>query len=356
MAEALVVARRKTKADESDTKTLFVSLYRRPESILEAAEIAGAINRISDGADAGRVTVGDSPLGSFIRAPLRHGGCAALVQPDLGKFMMALYDGTLSLPQSKLGHPISMTRLGVVGDRGLLHRDICARGPFQRIPVSGVPTYPMLWAHDARRERHLTVKPDTEGLVREGHERAAKAVWTTATRLHFNLDFQLNSQSLAACLTRKATLGGSAWPNVKLHEAAWDAPVVLWANTTLGLMSFWWEGTRQQQGRARLTISALPALCVLDPRELSTEQIAVAESILKRFKRRSFLPANEAYRDPARKDLDDAVLVELLGLPEDILKPLETVRLQWCAEPSVHGGKGTRPTVWDEEQNSRGGP
>ena len=35
-----------------------------------------------------------------------------------------------------------------------------------------------------------------------------------------------------------------------------------------------------------------------------------------------FLPANEAYRDNVRKDLDKSVLVDLCGLPERILDDL----------------------------------
>lgn len=58
---------------------------------------------------------------------------------------------------------------------------------------------------------------------------------------------------------------------------------------------------------------------------------------------REFLPANEAHRDEVRQQLDQAVLCDLLGLPESILGPLDTLREQWCREPTVHGGKRTRP-------------
>ena len=47
--------------------------------------------------------------------------------------------------------------------------------------------------------------------------------------------------------------------------------------------------------------------------------------------------------DGARKALDHAVLIDLLGLPEDVMEPLAVLRHQWCAEPSVHGGKSTAP-------------
>ena len=201
----------------------------------------------------------------------------------------------------------------------------------------------MLWGHDAKRERNLVVPPDSEGEVRPNCDAHAARLWNkTASRLHFNLDFQINSQSLTACLTPTKAIGGRAWPNFIPEQEEWTLPFVLWANTTLGLLAFWWIGTRQQQGRACLTITQLPRLTVLDPRALSQEQLAQAEAIFERFKKAEFLPANEAYQDDARQALDRAVLVDLLSLPEAVLEPLDTLRDQWCAEPSVHGGKKTR--------------
>ena len=168
-------------------------------------------------------------------------------------------------------------------------------------------------------------------------------VWNrTASRLHYNLDFRINSQSLTACLTPAKTIGGTAWPNFIPEREEWTIPLILWSNTTLGLLAFWWIGTRQQQGRARITITQLPRLTVLDPRTLSEDQLAQATTIFERFKEREFLPANEAYRDAVRQDLDRAVLAELLRLPEGVLESLAILRNQWCAEPSVHGGKKTR--------------
>ncbi len=74
----------------------------------------------------------------------------------------------------------------------------------------------------------------------------------------------------------------------------------------------------------------------------SVEADAQAENIFEQFKEKEFLPANEAYRDDARQALDRAVLVDLLHLPEAVLEPLAILRDQWCAEPSVHGGKKTQ--------------
>ena len=352
MAEALVVAtKRHDSRDEGPHgETLFVNLRHRPRSLAEAFEMARAVHRLSPQARQGRLCVGDSEtVGTYIQASLSQSGCALLRETALVDTALPLAEGTLRLPQG-YSTPLSTTCLDSLGKRGLYHLDIAGknsngtpRGPFEIIPIQGVPEYPVLWGHDAERERGLIVPPDSEGEVRPGCNDHAVSVWkATASRLHFNLGFRINSQSLTACLTPAKSIGGRAWPNFLPAQDEWSVPLVLWSNTTLGLLAFWWVGTRQQQGRACLTITQLPRLTVLDPRSLSQEQLAQAAAIFEQFKDKEFLPANEAYRDDARQALDRAVLVELLRLPEAALEPLAVLRNQWCAEPSVHGGKKTR--------------
>jgi len=114
-------------------------------------------------------------------------------------------------------------------------------------------------------------------------------------------------------------------------------------NSTLGIMAFWWHGTRQQQGRSRVSISRLPDLLTLDARALSAVQIESHEGLFQRFRAETFLPANEACRDTTRQALDAALLVDVLGLEAGLLDNLAILREQWCREPSVHGGKATAP-------------
>ena len=361
MAEALVLGTKCSAGQEGCDETLFVNLYHRPRTLAEAFEMARAVRRLMPQDRQGRLCMGDCEIiGTYIRAPLSQGGCTSLRETTLADAALGLEEGMLRLPQGYAA-PLATISLGVVGKRGLVHRDISGktsngapRGPFDIIPIQGVPQYPVLWSHDAERERGLIVSPDSEGAVRPGCNDHAVKVWNeTASRLHFNLDFRINSQSLTACLTPTKAIGGTAWPNFIPERDEWALPLVLWANTTLGLLAFWWIGTRQQQGRARLTITQLPRLTVLDLRILSKKQIAQAKDIFERFRGKTFLPANEAYRDDARKALDRAVLVELLRLPEAVLEPLSILRNQWCDEPSVHGGKKTRIIPLHEESMVR---
>ena len=309
--------------------------------------------RLPDG-DAGFIRSGDSEAGCYIRATMADGGCTSLREPYAAVAAIGLRGGELRLPWQDDSIPIAMTTLAELGERGLLDRDIAGgepsgsgvpRGPLDVRPQPQPDAeYPMLWGHDAERERRLVVEPDSEGRVRPGQDERAVRVWETATRLHFNRDFRLNSQSLAACLTPSAAIGGRAWPNFRVEgDPRHEKALALWANTTLGLICFWWVAGRQQQGRAILTITGLPSLPVLDVRTFDSRQLRLADETFASFRDWRFLPANEAYRDGTRQALDRAVLCDLLGLPESMLEPLAVLREQWCAEPTVHGGKSTRP-------------
>lgn len=352
MAEALVVATKRRKRDDTaDSDVLFVNLRRRPSVLLEAAEIAALANRVPRNSRAGRLQAGEQLLGAYIRAPLAEAGCAALRESSIGVLAMALRGGALNLPRYDGRCRIPIAPLGELGERGLLHRDIGNRkdekppfrGPFRIVAFEGDPDYPILWSHGAARERRLVVRPDARGEPRPGCEARAAAAWKTATRLHYTQDFGLASQSLAACLTPEPALGGRAWPNFRAADERWEPALALWANCTLGLIAFWWAGSRQQPGRSVMTITGLPGSMALDPRALSQPQIDRAAEIFAAFRETAFAPANEAWRDEARAALDRAVLVDLLGLPGAIMEPLAHLRRQWCAEPSVHGGKRTAP-------------
>ena len=351
MADAVIIATKRPR--RGDGQVLYANLRRRPEGIPEAVAMARLVATTHPNETHGYLTVGDDTAGVWIRGSLYDGGgAAALSVPTVAATMTSLSVGRLVLPRHRRPIPIPMTTLAHVGKEGLVHRDVGfkpeakgdTRGPFVIHPVTAVPEFPALWNHSARRERRLVVEPDTHGVIRTGLLDRALTVWETATLLHFTLDFQLNSQSLAACLTPERSMGGRAWPSFQPHDERWILPLLLWANTTLGLMCFWWSGTRQQQGRANLTITALPDLPVVDTRELDEDQLTTAELLFERFRSLRFLPANEAYRDQTRQELDRAVLIDLMGLPQDILEPLDVLRLQWCSEPSVHGGKSTRPS------------
>lgn len=327
MAECLIIA---TKKKSRNNSVNYSNIPSRPISLLES------------------VVVADNSLASTVTGTIDDGGCAGVSSSYLIDAAQNLQTGKLILPRYSKTISIPTVELGEVANRGLLSRDINSappRGAFKirRLKENEVPEYPALWNHDAPRERKLVVNPDSCGDVYPKCLDKAVEDWNkTASRLHWNINFRLNSQSLAMCLTSELCLGGSAWPNIIPFDLTHEVSLLLWSNTTLGLIMHWWKGTRQQSGRSRMQISAIHEYCVLDTRLLSKKQIQSSQIIFKEFVDKTFLPANEAYRDATRQDLDYAVLCELLQISTDILKPLKLLRDSWCAEPTVHGGKSTR--------------
>ncbi len=332
MAECLVVA---TKRSEGDGRAMFSNLEARPASLLEAAIIAKRARK------------------QAVQGDLLNAGAAGVRSRDVVNAAQNLQDGMLLLPRQAQAVALPIVQLGEIAKRGINNSDISRKAPsnapFDIRPIrkGEVATYPALWRHDANRERYMIVQPDTCAEVRAGYKAKAVSTWDrTASRLQINQDFRLNSQSLAMCRTLEKCLGGRAWPNVIPHDEEHEIPLLLWSNSTLGLILFWWQGTLQQTGRAILKISAIPDLPVLDPRALTKQQVEHCQYIYGRFKWRQFLPANEAYRDDTRQELDRELLFgmySVLKLKPDLEDSLDLLRCQWCAEPSVHGGKRTRP-------------
>ena len=360
MAETMVVCRESSNAPGG--RGLFVSLRRRPDSEMEATEVARAISvlaesqtvrTLEDGPFGGSpLSVGEERLGEAIDARLsKDAPWSAVGISDFAVVQTAfqLAQGIIWLPQMQVRDKVSvpMTVIQRICQVGANHNNIVGNGSqtaFYLIkPPSTAPTYPMLWNHDAQREKRMVVAPDSEGRVKMDRELRAAEIWDTRSHAHHNADFRFNSQPLAVAFTETQTIGGRAWKNVKFDEYAHEVAHTLWCNTTLGLLCYWWHSSRQQTGRGSMPITAIRSMPTLDVTKLTQAQLDMAEETFKDMKSSQFLPANEAYRDNTRKELDYRVLIDMLGLPERVLEPLDLLRLKWCSEPSVHGGKKTAP-------------
>ena len=256
---------------------------------------------------------------------------------------------------------VAIAPIGSFARRGPYDLDIygtnsdgSVRGPFERLHprISPVPTYPMLWAHDAKRERSLVVEPDSEGQIKavapaqqaDINEKAA-AIMGTATRSHYNRDLRFNSQSLVVAMTERPCIGGRAWPSVIFENPDHEYAFALWCNSTLGLLLHWWTANKTQLGRGTTTVTAIPRIAALDVRALSAEQHRAARGAFEALRDRQFLPFDQIDEDEARAELDRALLVDVLDLPASLCEPdgpLALLRRKLAAEPQIHGGKLTR--------------
>ena len=301
IADCLIIGQR---SDRRKTHATFVILNKPPEYSAHAAAIAtqvqklsndNAIRRLDDRPVGGtQITIGNEIVGQVMYAPLpKNGSWKVLRVVDLSLAQSAYQLATRQrvwLPTQESPLEITINTVQRIGKLGPISRDIngtnpdgSIRGPFelQQLHANMEPTYPVLHAHKAERERTLMFEADCEGIPRlvsseleqEGIYEKTIQVFQTASHCHHNVDFRFNAQSTSMQFTQRKTIGGRAWLSVKLSTPELEKALVLWANSTLGLMMYWWHASKQDAGRGSIPKSSLKNLPVLDVTALSQEQL-----------------------------------------------------------------------------------
>ena len=140
--------------------------------------------------------------------------------------------------------------------------------------------------------------------------------------------------------TPDKTIGGRAWLSIGLPSVEQEKALVLWANTSLGLLLRWWHSNKQQSGRGNIGKSALENLPILDVTALTPKRLTKAVALFEAMSGQPLLPLHEIDRDPVRKELDERFAREVLGLPTSVVTsggPLELLRMKLAREPSIEG-------------------
>ena len=353
MAECLVVARKVRQGEAPDDRASFTSFNGRPRGFAHSSLLSSGLRdgheerRLEGGPYGGTLLmVGEELAGESVSAPIGKDGeswsAVRLADYSLAQTAYALSQSQVWLPGNPSQAELKMASLGDIGRLGLVDRDITGpapRGPFDKVVPRSTATYPALWNHDAKNETRIVCAPDSELRVRTGMEGKAADVWATASRAHLNRDFTFGSQALAVAFTERESVGGRVWPNVIFPNSRFDYAYSIWGNSTLGLLSYWWNSSRQQSSKAGMTIRQAESLAVLDLRALTDKQLLMAGMIFDEFRDKELKPAYLADADPNRALLDRRVVCELLSFDEDVYEGVRRLSAKWCAEPSVHGGK-----------------
>jgi hypothetical protein len=372
MGECLIIGKKSTITNK---RGYFVFLIARPKSPLNGSQIAHQINEtiksgnirsIEDGPVGGtNIKIGNDYVGQMISAPIPESGAWKLSRiADLSLAQSAyklIEENLIYLPTMKENEVISfpITKVGTIGEIGPYHADVNGRtstgeirGPFDiaPYPVNGEPTYPVLWGHDAERERTIVFNADSEGIARKGKtpqeeiviRRKVEDIWDSASHCHFNRDFQFNSQSTSMQFTTRKTVGGRSWLSIKFRNINFEKIVTLWGNTTLGIIIYWWQSSKQQVGRGIIGKVSLSDFPILDVEKLNSETINEAVKLFDLFSDKQLLPIHEIANDENRRELDELFFGTVMGFPQSLISkngPLDILRKKLSKEPSIRGGK-----------------
>jgi hypothetical protein len=373
MGECLVIGRKKY---QTKNRATFVVLKERPAYPMLGAVVArqihqlragGKIHKVEDGPIGGTpIYFGAEKIGQILDAPLLTSGVWNLARISDLSLAQTAYQLTRekrcwlpTMEKSKAFGIEIKTVASIDAKIGPYHSDInysntdgSVRGPFEIEPITpdGVPTYPVLWAHDAVKEKTICFPGDSEGLPKTDEDEDAQkvidqkvaSVWASASHCHFNQNFRFTSQATGMQFTPRKTIGGRAWTSIRLKSAELEKALVLWGNTSLGLLLHWWHANKQQSGRGNIGVTALESLPIFDVTSLSKKQLKKASKIFDEFAERELRPFFEIGKDQVRQELDKKFFSEVLGFEDYILQPggpLELLRNKLAEEPSIRGGK-----------------
>lgn len=256
MLEVMLVARKRAEGDKPAPQR-FVTLYDRPLTPVEGACIGDSIRRL-EGAGAVGSGHGETP----IMVGGRKVGYAVTMKcddawPIVNTLNPILVESALSLPKQA---SVPFTALGTMCGFGpdsqmLVGKD--QNGPFVIRDLNrndkDLPAYHALWNNDHKRQRTMAGVPDKALDIKAGAKKEhADNLWKTASHVHLNLDPRYTTQAVLAVFTDEKTAGGVAWPSVITDNINVGKALVMWQNSTFGILSYWMAAGRQQLGRGRI--------------------------------------------------------------------------------------------------------
>ena len=196
---------------------------------------------------------------------------------------------------------------------------ITAQGPFNKVARSGRSKYRCLWNNDAAAQQAMAVDHDCS--LEAKHDATVehvKKTWATSGRVHLNNQVRYGAQRLIAAYTDVPVLGGRSWPNATLNNKAHEKALVLWCNSTLGMLLYWVVAGSRHRGRGMMGVKAFSeSFPVLDVSSLDGAQIDYLSYVFDIIRNKKLQPLNAARRDPVRKAIDE-VLLDVLGIDLDM--------------------------------------
>ena len=357
IAEALLVARRLTDGEQPSGRGRFVNLWRAPYQETDALALIRAVNAAastpvlrSDGPPVGGspLIVGGEQWGEIADGPVGQGPwtTARWMRALTGQFAEALVRGELWTADGigLAGH-LPVTRIIEECAIGPDHRSIRgSHGVFDGYHGwNDQAQFPALWSLDSTIHNSMTAESNA-WLVPQP-QRDHGPIWSQSGSLQIAPTVRYTSQPIMAVRTPFRTLGVNTWFTLRVQEndpvasSRREIALALWCNSTLGILLQANHANAVQQGRGIGNKGMLETLTTLDVRKLEAWQLEEAQAIWRDFSDRKFQSFHRCAIDPARVELDERLLRDMLGLNDAAVATVCRLRTLLATDPSIHGSK-----------------
>lgn len=345
LSECLIVADW-VGPDAVTEHTRVINLWNKPKSSVEALAVAGLI-RASGGtsldAAVGSVELKSSTIkyGEVIDVPpeqMRMGDWnkgAVFAQTELCRAAHQLSGGKVFVPGAGVVGKVPLTPIKDLGDVGPDRRDIW--DGFDA--TDRVTEYPALWGHDTGAVICLGQRPNRYlralAAARPGRTlRDAHLLWSRSGRLLVAERLWLTTTRLVALRMSEAVLSNTWWPIAidvpGVSKVAAEKSLVLWLNSSLGLLSIMAARVDTRGAWIDLKKPTLQQLMVLDPRRLKESALTLLCETYDSLKNTEILPMPHIAIDTVRAEIDTAI-AKALGVKDDFSR----IRKLLAAEPII---------------------
>lgn len=335
-------------------EVISVNFHQRPGAEPEAIEFARQVSLISKESDAdeGRIATSAGIIGEWSRHRVEDSRepwyPVGVRSNTVASFAICMLRGEFNHIRRGIKDNLALTiqSLGNLCDIGPTHHLLGHnRGDnpigafvFDPIPPNTVPDYPALWSANNKAQRRLIVQPTHTGWA-YGNEKTDER-WQTASNLAVSRNLDMTSQSLSAAWLTQPAMGGSTWTTLKHQDQDTLKAILIWLNSTPGLIARWAHGQTTQHGRARLQIGDIASAPIPDFSSQTDAGMTARLIASQEFERLTQLELRQvalAATDASRHEID-RVALRMLGIDSrEFADALANIRAQWCAEPSVNG-------------------
>ena len=242
-----------------------------------------------------------------------------------------LEDGEVWVPGEAGVGSIPMCRLEEIGEIGPDVRDV--RDGFE--PTETVTAYPMVENHDTNKRRRIATTPDKylAPLVTPRPGRRLKSIdslWPKAGRLLISERLWLETARVVTMRSEERVLSNVWWP-VRIEDSDNEKALSIWINSSLGILALLAKRTSTRGSWVKFKKTDLRDLPILDPREISPDQLQALSDLFDRLADAEFERLPGMAECPARTALDEGIS-DVLGLPD-----LSKLRVLLASEPVVCG-------------------
>ena len=357
IAEALLVARRLREGELPSGRGRFVNLWRAPYQETDALALVRSVNAAAstpalraDGPPVGGspLMVGGEQWGEIVDGPVGQAPwtTARWKRALTGQFAAAAGRGELWTEDgAQVAGYIPIAALANVCNVGPQDRRI--RGSLGVFDAyhgwNDLAQFPAIWSLDSSVHQSMSSEPNAWLVPKPGIDH--QAIWSQAGTLQITRDVRYNAQRVMATCTNIRALGVSQWHSLYVREddgkvrLRREIALALWCNSTFGLMLNANHSNRSQAGRGRGNKGMLETLTTLDVRKLEAWQLEEAQAIWRDFSDQKFQPFHRCAVDPARIELDERLVRDVLGLDEAAVATVARLRTLLATDPSIHGSK-----------------